>query len=287
VPEERPQLLRVLSTATVVVICALIGFRLLNQWNVFPPVPKDSSIAPAQAQARDDAREVTFRTADGVELYGWVQGSPRASRRIIQFMGNGEYVGPNAAMYGESCRVMDVQFLLFDWRGFANSGGRPSERGFYTDARAAWDFAVHELGWPPSEIILWGRSLGGGVATRLALELIEADVPPAAVILEAAFTSIQDMAFEVLPVLVRPDWLAYSRFDNLSRAPKLELPVMLIHGTEDEIVPFEMSERLYAALPGPKQLLALQGRHNDLWSSPAQTTEIRTAIDRFLQRNAA
>jgi uncharacterized protein len=279
--------LRVLSTATVVVACALIGIRLLNQWNVYPPIPKDASIGPEQAQIRDDAREVRFTAADGVELYGWVQGRDDASRRIIQFMGNAEYVGPNAAMYGESCRVMDVQFLLFDWRGYANSGGRPSERGFYADARAAWDFAVHELGWRPSEVILWGRSLGGGVATRLALELQEAGVPPAAVILEAAFTSIPDMAFEVLPILVRPDWLAYSRFDNLSRAPKLEMPVMLIHGTEDEIVPYEMSERLYAALPGPKQLMPLTGRHNDLWSSAERTNEIRTAIHRFLQRNAA
>jgi uncharacterized protein len=286
VTEQRPGLLRVATTATVVVMFALIGIRWLNQVNLFPPIPKDASIAPRVAAERDDVTEIEFTARDGVTLYGWVQGPETATRYIIQFMGNAEYVGPGASLYGETAQALNAKFLLFDYRGFANSEGRPSEQGLYADARAAWDFAVHELGWHPALIVLWGRSLGGGVATKLAAELLEAGQPPGAVILESAFTSIPDMARALMPFLGKPGWLTYSRFDNLGRAPGLELPVMLIHGNGDEIVPFEMSKRLHEALPGPKHLLELESGHNNVWSVRSQANLIREEIDQFLQRHA-
>lgn len=280
--QPAPLALRISLTGVLLVTLLLIGVRYLNAANLYPGVVHGADTGPALARERRDVREVEFTTADGVKLYGWVQGYDAAPRKIIQFMGNGEQVGPSAPMYEAHCRALHAQFLLFDYRGFGASEGKPSEPGLYADARAAHAFAVNELKWRPGAIILWGRSLGGGPAIKLATELL-AENPPAALILEAPFTSVRDMASLRLSHLGKPEWLVYDLYDNLSRAPELMLPVFHFHGDADDIIPYAQGEQLFAALPGPKQHLALPGvGHNDIWSDETRAALIRARINEFL-----
>lgn len=281
VKQPVPPALRISLTGVLLVTLLLLGVRYMNAANLYPGVVNGAEAGPALARERNDVREVEFTTADGVKLYGWVQGDDAAPRKIIQFMGNGEQVGPAAELYAASCKALNAQFLLFDYRGFGASEGKPSEPGLYADARAAHAFAVDQLKWRPESIILWGRSLGGGPAIKLAAEL--AENPPAALILEAPFTSVRDMASLRLSHLGKPEWLVYDLYDNLSRAPGLKLPVFHFHGDADEIIPYAQGEQLFAALPGPKQHLALSGAgHNDIWSNETRAALIRARINEFL-----
>ncbi|MCZ7607659.1 MAG: alpha/beta hydrolase [Planctomycetota bacterium] len=281
VKQPVPPALRISLTGVLLVTLLLLGVRYMNAANLYPGVVNGAEAGPALARERNDVREVEFTTADGVKLYGWVQGDDAAPRKIIQFMGNGEQVGPAAELYAASCKALNAQFLLFDYRGFGASEGKPSEPGLYADARAAHAFAVDQLKWRPESIILWGRSLGGGPAIKLAAEL--AENPPAALILEAPFTSVRDMASLRLAHLGKPEWLVYDLYDNLSRAPGLKLPVFHFHGDADEIIPYAQGEQLFAALPGPKQHLALPGAgHNDIWSDETRAALIRARINEFL-----
>lgn len=286
-----PASLRVAVFATLLAIGLLLALRWLNHVSVFPPTSKDASLAPSLASSKPDVREVRFAAEDGLELYGWVQGSNDAPVKILQAMGNAEYVGPRYAEYARTCAELDAQFLLFDYRGFANSPGRPDEAGLYADTRGAYRFAVEELKWRPSQIVVWGRSLGGGPATRLVTDLLadprrdslKSGAPPRALFIEATFTSIPEMATLAMPHLIVPHWLCYSMFDNLARAPGLKLPVLHWHGDADEIIPFEQGRRLHAALPGPATFLALPGvGHNNLWDDAERAQRIRAAMREFL-----
>lgn len=286
-----PLALRGLFFVTLLALGLLVMFRVLNQASVFPPVPKDAGLAPRLAKTTPNVREVRFAAEDGAPLYGWVQGRDEAPVKIIQTMGNAEYVGPNADLYTETAAFLDAQFLLFDYRGFANSEGKPSEAGLYSDARGAYRFAVEELKWRPSQIVIWGRSLGGGPATRLVSDLLakerreslKAGGPPRALFIEATFTSIPEMGKVAMPQLITPHWFCYSLLDNLGRAPGLKLPVLHWHGDKDEIIPFAQGEQLHAALPGPKTFLRLEGAmHNNVWDDADRALRIRTAMRDFL-----
>lgn len=291
-PRQSPPLvLRGLFLVTLAVLGLLVMFRVLNQASVFPPVPKDAGIAPRKAKATPDVREVRFAAEDGVPLYGWVQGRDDAPVKIIQTMGNAEYVGPRAELYTETSGFLGAQFLLFDYRGFANSQGKPSEAGLYADARGAYRYAVQELKWRPSQMVIWGRSLGGGPATRLCADLLAKDRreslmaggPPRALFIEATFTSIPEMGKVAMPHLITPHWFCYSLLDNLGRAPGLKLPVLHWHGDKDEIIPFAQGEQLHAALPGPKTFLRLEGgMHNNIWDDKDRANRIRQAMRDFL-----
>lgn len=287
-----PWALRLTFTPVLLVIMLLLGVRMLNGISVYPPVNMDRSLAPKLAAQDDSTTEIEFEADDGQQLYGWVIGSPDARRHIIACTGNAEHVGTVASLYKEHARALDARILLFDYRGYGNSSGSPSEAGLYADARGAYRYAVNELHWRPGAIILWGRSLGAAPAIKLAHDLLADDrpesltggAPARALILEAPFTSIHDMAQAAMPHLIKPEWLIYEFYDNLRRAPELRLPVYHYQGETDEIIPFSQGETLFEALPGPKQHLSLPGvGHNDIWNDDSRGREIRQGIDAFLR----
>ena len=157
---------------------------------------------------------------------------------------------------------MGLPVFLFDYRGYGRSAGEPSEEGTYSDARGALAW-LEGRGWEPRRMIYLGRSLGGGVALQLALER-----PPAALVLECAFTSVAAMGHLHYPILARLlGWVLSARYANLEKIAVLKAPLLLIYGDADTIVPPAMGEALYARAPQPKQLLRLPGAgHNDLFT---------------------
>ena len=161
-------------------------------------------------------------------------------------------------------RLTGLSVLIVDYRGYGLSDGSPSESGLYLDAEAAFEYLTSEVGLDPTQdIVLFGRSLGVGVASEMA-----ARRPVRCVILESGFTSIIGMA-----KATRPAWLVYAlmpfvgaRYDTLSKMARIQSPVMIVHGDSDEIVPFSMAEQLFQAAREPKRFHAVRGAmHNDVY----------------------
>ena len=148
-PDPIPWQLRATFTPVLFVFMLLIGVRMLNAVSLYPGVVSDTEVGPRLAKQRSDVREVSFEAEDGVKLYGWVQGDDAAPRKIIQFMGNAEIVGPAADLYEGTCLALNAQFLLFDYRGYGRSEGRPHEAGIIEDGLAASQWLAERTGAPP------------------------------------------------------------------------------------------------------------------------------------------
>jgi hypothetical protein len=220
--------------------------------------------------------EVELRTADGVALHGWYIPAATSDRVLLFFHGN----AGNISHRGESLAIfhrLGLNVLIIDYRGYGRSEGRPSEEGLHTDAVASWRFVRETKGFAADRVVLFGRSLGGAVAARLATE-----VKPAALILESSFSSARDVAAEHFPLLSKLIVLRYN-FDTVGRVKGSNSPLLVIHSEDDEMIPFHLGERIYAAASEPKQLLRLRGGHN-LGFTQSQP-EYERGIGEFLSRH--
>ena len=202
-----------------------------------------------------DYEEVGLTTADGLELHGWF--IPRqGARKVVLFLhGN----AGNITHRGESLSVfsgLGLNVFIFDYRGYGRSQGMPTEEGLYLDAEAAWRYLTDVRGYRASDIIIFGRSLGGAVATQLASR-----VDPGGLILESTFSSASDVAHQAFPLLSRLVLLRYD-FDSVSRLESVQAPVLVLHSPQDDVIPYELGRRLYDAANEPKEFAILNGDHN-------------------------
>jgi fermentation-respiration switch protein FrsA (DUF1100 family) len=177
--------------------------------------------------------------------------NPNAAITVLYAHGNAEDIGHVAPLLDELRRT-GFAVLAFDYRGYGMStGGPPSAAGATSDMGAVYRHAVQTLKIPPSRIVLYGRSVGSGPATDLA-----ARVPIGGLVLESAFVS----AFRVL---TKVSLLPFDRFHNLRHIRRVRAPVLVIHGTEDEVIPVSHGHRLYEAAHQPKQALWVEGAHHN------------------------
>lgn len=187
-------------------------------------------------------------------LHGWwIPGATPRIGQVLFFHGNAGNIGdrvPHYALLGAA--GFDV--LAFDYRGYGRSNGRPSERATYEDARAAHD----ALG--PGRTFYLGESLGGAIALELAIER-----PPAGLILQSTFTSVRHMARLHYPIVPRA--LVPNAYPSLDLIPRLRAPLLVLHGSRDEIVPLMDGEELYDAAPEPKRIEVFDAGHNDMVGS--------------------
>lgn len=199
---------------------------------------------------------VTIDTADGVALHGWMVPAEQALATLLFFHGN----AGNISHRLDSIKIfhdLGLDVLIVDYRGYGRSTGTPSEQGVYRDAQAAWRYLTEQRRVAPHRIVLFGRSLGGAVATWLA-----ARTQPAALIIESTFTSAPALGAELYPWLpVR--WLARLQFDTRGTLASIQAPVMVVHSREDEIIPFHHAQANFETVKAPKQFLGIRGGHND------------------------
>jgi pimeloyl-ACP methyl ester carboxylesterase len=271
-PVHVPAALAWSTRLAVLTLLLLLAVRMLNAASLFPRMPVDTSRFGALAAKTPNTREVRFEATDGTRLYGWVTGRDDAPRKIVFCCGNGGNVSGYGLRMAEIAQALNAQTLVFDYRGYYLSEGSPSEDGCKRDVRGAWLYATIKLGWKPEQTVIWGHSLGSAFATSLASDLEtgfgfgDTKVKPArALILESPLTSAADMALRQFGFLGAPHWLVYADLDNLSRVKKLKLPIFVMHGTLDEIIPFEMGKEVAAAC-GAKSLWIEGGNHNGLWT---------------------
>jgi fermentation-respiration switch protein FrsA (DUF1100 family) len=213
------------------------------------PDPGDAGVPEMQ--------QVPLHTADGLELVAWYRPASEGRSTIVYFHGNGGNIGGRgykvkpylAAGYG---------VMLVEYRGYGGNPSSPDEAGLYADGRAALAW-LDASGVPPERTVLYGESLGSGVAVQLAFER-----PPAALVLEAPFTSASDVAaasYWFLPVRL----LIKDRFDSIAKIGDVEAPLLLVHGERDRVVPVRFGRRLFDSANEPKQAVFLPaGHHNDL-----------------------
>ncbi|MGH8246960.1 MAG: alpha/beta hydrolase [Gammaproteobacteria bacterium] len=200
--------------------------------------------------------DVSLTTDDGVSLHGWFIPGDGARGTVLFLHGNAGNVSHRLDKIS-ILHELGLSVFIVDYRGYGRSAGRPSEDGTYLDAQAAWTHLVKDRRVEPARILLFGESLGGAVAAWLA-----GRVRPAGLILESSFTSVDAMGRRYYPYLpVR--WLTRIHYPTLDRIGDIPPPVLIIHSMDDEIVPFEMGQALFAAARAPKKFLSIRGGHND------------------------
>lgn len=241
-----------------------------------PDFAGPSETTPADAGlAYDDVR---IDTGDGVALAAWRVDAPTPDAPIVLFFhGNAGHIGDRLESL-EMLHAAGAGVLIVDYRGYGESEGQPSEAGTYTDARAAWRWLTEEGGVAPERIVVFGRSLGAAIAAHLASE-----TRPAGVVLEAAFTSLPDLASDLYPWLPAR-WLTRYRYATADYLSAVDCPVMLAHAPDDEIVPFTHAERLDRLRPPVDTFhrLAEGAGHNAafLASQPEYTRALQTFLAR-------
>jgi fermentation-respiration switch protein FrsA (DUF1100 family) len=216
--------------------------------------PRSAPIAPAAVLP--EAEAVALATSDGERVIAW-HVPPRGERPIvIYFHGNAEVVATRVARHREV--IADGTGLLaLSYRGYMGSTGRPTEDGLLHDAEAAYDFAAAR--YPPERIVLWGHSLGSGVAVALASRR-----PVAKLILEAPFSSTVDVAAAMSPI-VPVRWLMLDQFHSDERIGAVKASLLILHGERDPVVPIRFGERLFALAREPKRFVRYPaGGHDDL-----------------------
>ncbi|MFA5937705.1 MAG: alpha/beta hydrolase [Candidatus Paceibacterota bacterium] len=221
-------------------------------------------------------REFFITAQDGVKLQLWfMEPAKKDAPLVLFFHGNGGNISGRTAK-AQLLHTLGCGVLLVSYRGYAKSGGKPSEQGLYLDAQSVFDWAQHEF--KPAKTVFYGESLGTAVATELAVRR-HAD----ALILESPFTSALEMGrlfFPWLPVKL----LLSQKYDTLSKISAIRCPLLALHSRQDGLVPFGMGRRVYEAANQPKTFAELSGGHNDGWSV-ANATYVK-ALSSFLKLNA-
>jgi fermentation-respiration switch protein FrsA (DUF1100 family) len=224
-----------------------------------------------------DYENTTLKTRDGIKLHGWFIPHQRASRTLLFFHGN----AGNISHRRESVMIfhqLGLNVFIFDYRGYGHSQGKPSESGLFNDAVAAWQYLVDEKGLSRQQVIIFGRSLGGSVAANLA-----AKVQPRALILESTFSSASDMANAIFPILSAIIPLRFE-FNTVEHIKHVTSPLLVVHSTEDDIIPFKLGDKVYRAANQPKYFIKIHGDHNYgfLQSQP----NYENALEEFLAKHA-
>jgi len=232
---------------------ALVALLYLTQRSLLY-FPDTRRMPPTEAGLRQ-AEEAMLQSSDGVRVSAWHVPPRDGMPVVIYFQGNGGGLDLRAERF-KKLTADGTGLVALNYRGYGGSEGRPSEAGIILDAKAAYDFAAERYG--ANRVVLWGESLGTGVAVALA-----AEKPVARVILESPYSSVADVAASVYwfaPVRL----LLKDTFHSDERIAKVTVPVLVVHGERDNIVPITFGERLYEMIPGPKQFIRLpHAGHND------------------------
>ncbi len=202
------------------------------------------------------AYEELYFSVMGHTTHAWFVPLEDAKGTILFSHGNAGNIADRLESVG-SLRALGFNVLVYDYGGYGYSTGRPSEKRCYEDIRAMWRYLTEERGLDPAQIVLFGRSLGGGMTTQLATE-----VAPAAVVLESIFLSTRHIAREMMPWLPVGPFIRHV-FDNASKVTDITSPLLMIHSPDDTVIPYHHGQELFRRASEPKQFLEIHGDHND------------------------
>ncbi|ODS34845.1 MAG: Alpha/beta hydrolase family protein [Candidatus Scalindua rubra] len=252
----------------IIILLIMIFPKFIEKRLIFHPDKSNDSITPDVYGLEYD--DVTFQTEDGLNLNGWFvpgkKSSPdddlpacRAGRHtLLWFHGNAGNINHRLDNIKMLYDRVPVNVFIFDYRQYGKSEGRVSEQGTYIDARAALSYLRSRKDINHEKIIFFGRSLGSAVAVELALK-----EKCCAMILETPFTSIKEMGKKLYPFLPISLFIR-TKYDSLSKIGDIKVPILIMHGDKDELVPIEQARKLYETADEPKEFYTIPGAtHND------------------------
>lgn len=269
----KPSLLRTFLRWAVIVsvglVAAVVGLLLARpEALLFYPSPR---LAATPDDIGWSYERVELETEDGETIVGWYLPAPAGGKLaapwvVLYCHGNGGNIGDRVGMLAE-LRELGLAVLIFDYRGYGESSGRPTVAGTRLDVIAAWRYLVDVRGVDPGDIVIWGRSLGGAVAIDQAARLSEHGMAPRALIAESTFTSTVELGKELYPFL--PVGWVGKRIDYPSREliAKVDAPILLAHSAGDELIPAAHGQRLLetvqqAGVAPRVEYVELDGGHN-------------------------
>lgn len=265
-------------------------FRRLQRRLIYRPT-RTAHVCPVAAGLKDhEVEPVSYVTDDGLTLCGWrVEGQKQKTgpQVLLFFPGNGFHRGRR----GGTCRVLSelgLDTYLFDYRGYAENPGRPTEEKITGDAKAIWRYLTEQRGISPKSIVVYGESLGGGVATRLTAELCRQGTEPGALVLCATFSSLLEAAvhnYWWLPVRT----VLIEEYGSIDLIPEVTCPLLVLHGERDRVVPASLSRKLFEAAR-EKSVCGIEKRfvslpksgHNDILK--VEEPIYRKEVESFLER---
>lgn len=275
-------------------------FSALQRSLIYFPVREAALEARTAELPAGQVHDIAVPTSDGLNLHGWhvlpagqmaheAGECDRLLRHcdwlVLYFSGN----AANRRARVDSCDLLarcGCHVFLVDYRGYGDNDGAPSEAGFAEDARSIWKYAVTTRGVPPGRVILYGESIGGGVAVRLAESLCREGTPPGGLILQGTFSSLVDVGSHHYPWLP-VQWTLADRFESARYVRQVTCPLLQVHGDIDAIIPQTLGRRLFEAAPDrsredlPKRWVTLRGAdHNDILLVAAD--QLRQAVAEFL-----
>ena len=260
---------RVLFLAVLIYISACTYMYLAQDSLIFKPTYETDpvgSIFPG-------ASEFFIDTPQGNSLQTWYKPAKVGKETLIYLHGNAR----NLSTRGRLINILsedDRGLLIFSWGGFGQSTGKPSEQSFYDDARAVFDWLAKEHNLESSDLIIYGESLGTGVAVQLATERDFKGV-----ILAAPYTSIAQMAANDYPWLP-VNLLLKHRFDSIDKIQDVDEPLVVMHSTDDDTIPYEQGVRLFKEAKEPKRFMGFEDREHTRFRSEDVGGAIRWILER-------
>ena len=251
--------LRVVAGLAVLAYVGAIGYLRLNE-KAFVFEPAERIVAAPAAEFALAERRVTYPSADGVTLSAWIvpAAAPASNMWLLVCHGNLGNIGyRQRPEFYATIRDLGLNLLAFDYRGFGESTGTPDEPGLYADANASYEYLTRTLGVPPERLVIFGHSLGSGVAIELASR-----VPAAGLIVEGAYTSVVERGQELFPYFPVA-LIATQRFPSLERIASVNMPKLFLHSPDDGVIPHAHGRRLFEAARPPKRLVDVKGGHED------------------------
>jgi alpha-beta hydrolase superfamily lysophospholipase len=229
-----------------------LALFLLQRYLIFPAYIANMSNGALRMPADyglKDFKEISFTTHDNVRLVAWVHPPAKGMPIVVYFHGNAMHIAGRIPRY---IALADAGYgvMALSWRGYGRSEGSPSEIGLYNDARSALDWL--KANYPSTHILLFGESLGTGVAVQMATEY-----PVAGVILQSPYRSITQMTHEIDWYLPFIQYFVRDSFDSFSKVGHLQAPVLIFHGTKDEVVPFAHGKALNTKIASRHEFIAV------------------------------
>jgi len=264
-------ILLAIAIAYVLILLVIRAFE--SRFVFFPNYPGrlDGNWHPAGLPVQD----VWLHTADGVKLHAWWIPNPQAQFTFLAFHGNASNIANRTEAYG-FLHATPGNVLAVEYRGYGHSEGAPGEAGIYRDADAGYQYLIDVQHLRPNSIISFGQSLGSGVATDLA-----ARRRVAALVLEGSFPSAAAVAKRAFPFLPGLSLLVHGQLDTETKVQRIGVPVLVVHCTDDPVLPFAFGERVFAVAREPKVFLPINGSCHEEASMVA-ASEYRAALNGFL-----
>jgi uncharacterized protein len=243
-----------IALVSVGYVCGLVALFFMQRSFIFP-IPPVGRTSP-QAAGFPQAEEHVLTTSDGEKVIIWYVPAKPGHPVVLFFHGNGDFLAGRVDRF-RGITSDGTGLVALSYRGYAGSTGNPSEQGLLNDAAAAYAFTAER--YQPGQIVVWGFSLGTGVAVALS-----ADHPVGKLILEAPYTSIADLAGSLLRV-VPVRWLLRDQFRSDQRIARVHVPLLIMHGEKDPAISIRFGEKLFALAHEPKQFVRFpEGGHENL-----------------------